>query len=321
MGLLLSGKNPAAYKTAERTYFTATAGQTTFTLPNGYAPGDIDVFLNGVRLVESDDYFAINGSTVVLTAAASAGDHLAIVCYYQFQAAGSWTKAESDNRYMTASGTNPMTSYLRTPNYGISSTSDSLSASLEASAFAGEQGVGIKAFGRSVATSGGSILYTADNRGASGAHKFGFWNGTSFTTTMNIDSVGRLTLPNQAIMVLDGNGSTQTVNGVITSMSAVVSRGGMTWSGGRVTVPVSGLYRMSLQVYHYQTGSVRTTINVNGTETTLAHSANANTADETRYQSTIRYLSANDYVDFRTTSNVQIYTGSRHTYAVVELIG
>lgn len=54
---------------------TATAGQTSFPVAS-YTVGYIDVWLNGVKLVDSDDYTATNGSDVVLTVGASAGDVL-----------------------------------------------------------------------------------------------------------------------------------------------------------------------------------------------------------------------------------------------------
>ena len=63
---LLTGAGLGAYKSIDRTNFIATEGQTTFTLSQGYSVGDIDVFLNGIRLFEGDDFFATNGTTVVL---------------------------------------------------------------------------------------------------------------------------------------------------------------------------------------------------------------------------------------------------------------
>ena len=56
--------------------FTATASQTTFNT-NGYTDGDfINVYLNGVRLINGTDYTATNGSDIVLTTGASASDVL-----------------------------------------------------------------------------------------------------------------------------------------------------------------------------------------------------------------------------------------------------
>ena len=55
----------------DKTTFTATAGQTTFSLT--YTVGYIDVYLNGVRLPESE-YMASNGTSVVLDDGAALGD-------------------------------------------------------------------------------------------------------------------------------------------------------------------------------------------------------------------------------------------------------
>ena len=64
--------------------YTATAGQTTFTGnddngdPLSYTAGDLMVFLNGALLKDVTDYTATNGTSVVLTAAASAGNILQV---------------------------------------------------------------------------------------------------------------------------------------------------------------------------------------------------------------------------------------------------
>jgi hypothetical protein len=60
------------------TNFTATAGQTSFTV--SYTPGLIDVFYNGSKLVASE-YTASNGTTVVLANAAVLNDLLEIISY------------------------------------------------------------------------------------------------------------------------------------------------------------------------------------------------------------------------------------------------
>lgn len=258
MGLLLSGKNPAAYKTAERSTFTATAGQTTFTVPVGYNVGDIDVFLNGLKLVEGDDFFATNGTTVVLASGANAGDSLSVVCYYNFLNSSSYTKAESDNRYVLPNGQTPMTSYLRTPNYGVSSYSDSANVSLEANPGLGTQGTSIKAWGRSVATNGGDIHYVSDTRGAGATHRFYGWNGTSLTNFMNIDSSGRMTRPTQPFSIVrfasnDVGAYNNTINGSVAKPTTIVYNLGSMYnsSTGNFTAPVSGLYEFSFSTNMY----------------------------------------------------------------------
>ena len=61
-----------------RTNFTATASQTTFTV--SYTPSRLDVYVNGV-LLDPTDYVATNGTTVVLNVACSAGDLVSIMTY------------------------------------------------------------------------------------------------------------------------------------------------------------------------------------------------------------------------------------------------
>ena len=71
-----SGAAPSA--TYTRTSFTATGGQTTFSVT--YTVGYIEVFLNGV-LLNASDYTASNGTSVVLSVAANSGDIVETVAY------------------------------------------------------------------------------------------------------------------------------------------------------------------------------------------------------------------------------------------------
>ena len=77
LGIPASNIATTAYRT--QTEFTATAGQTTFTPPS-YTVGFIDVYRNGV-LLGSADFTATNGTTVVLTNPATAGDLIETVSF------------------------------------------------------------------------------------------------------------------------------------------------------------------------------------------------------------------------------------------------
>ena len=63
---------------------TATGITTDFTVNGGYTVGYIDVYLNGIRLVEREDYYATNGTTVGLTTNAINGDQIEFVGYKAF---------------------------------------------------------------------------------------------------------------------------------------------------------------------------------------------------------------------------------------------
>ena len=70
LGIPASGVTSTAYRTV--TEFTATAGQTSFSVPS-YTAGYINVYRNGA-LLGTSDYTATSGTTVVLANPASSGD-------------------------------------------------------------------------------------------------------------------------------------------------------------------------------------------------------------------------------------------------------
>jgi Phage tail fibre repeat len=61
--------------------YTATAGQTIFTVTNGYQKNNIEVFINGI-LLSSSDYDASSGSSVTLNIGANLGDNVSIAKWY-----------------------------------------------------------------------------------------------------------------------------------------------------------------------------------------------------------------------------------------------
>jgi len=85
--------------TSERNVYTATSGQTSFAAT--YDAGFVDVYLNGVKLVDGTDFTATNGSSVVLAVGATTGDIVDIVAYGTFSLANVYTQAASDARYYT----------------------------------------------------------------------------------------------------------------------------------------------------------------------------------------------------------------------------
>jgi hypothetical protein len=82
VGSTLNVPNYSAGSSAVRNVstFTATSGQTTFTIIGGYTVGLIDVFINGARL-STVDFTATNSSTVVLGTGAVLNDIVDVVNY------------------------------------------------------------------------------------------------------------------------------------------------------------------------------------------------------------------------------------------------
>ena len=83
------------------TTFTATAGQTAFTI--SHTQGFIQVFMNGLLLDETVDYTS-NGSAVTLTSGAAAGDEIEVVAYNTFSVGDALNQAAADTRYVNTSG-------------------------------------------------------------------------------------------------------------------------------------------------------------------------------------------------------------------------
>ena len=72
------GELAAAAAVITNTAFTATAGQTSFTVT--YTPNQVEVFLNGLKLPDAD-YTASSGSAIVLAVGAQVGDSLEVQKY------------------------------------------------------------------------------------------------------------------------------------------------------------------------------------------------------------------------------------------------
>lgn len=91
----------AAQQASLVTYeYVATAGQTTFSgadangVTLSYTVGNALVSVNGVRLRPGDDFTATNGTSVVLVAAAAAGDEVLIDAFRTFEVANTYTQAQ-----------------------------------------------------------------------------------------------------------------------------------------------------------------------------------------------------------------------------------
>ena len=82
------GNNPSDTSVVvAKQVFAPTGVQTTFTFVSGYSIGYLDVYINGARQVEGQDYNATDTSTVGLSSAAQGGDIIELVAYKAFNVA------------------------------------------------------------------------------------------------------------------------------------------------------------------------------------------------------------------------------------------
>jgi hypothetical protein len=99
--------------TAVRQTFTATAGQTSFTVTGGYDAGFADVYLNGVKLVNGVDVTVTSGTAVVLTSGAALNDVVDVIAYGSFLIANTYSIAHADALLAAKQAASPvLTSYV-----------------------------------------------------------------------------------------------------------------------------------------------------------------------------------------------------------------
>ena len=76
------GRNPNESNSAiVRQTYSLTSNTTELSFTAGYIVGFVDVYVNGVKLIDVQDYSATNASTITLTTAAVSGDVVEIVAY------------------------------------------------------------------------------------------------------------------------------------------------------------------------------------------------------------------------------------------------
>jgi len=96
--------------------YTATASQTTFTA--SYTQGYVNVYLNGVLLLDSTEYTATNGTSIVLTTGATAGDSVVIEAFSTYSS-GSALPSQTGNSgyFLTTDGTSTSWAEVATDRY------------------------------------------------------------------------------------------------------------------------------------------------------------------------------------------------------------
>jgi hypothetical protein len=260
--------------TSNRESFTATEGQTVFTLTSGYDANFADVYLNGVKLVNGVDVDVTSGTGFTLATGATAGDVVDFIGYGAFVLADHYTKSEADANFIedgdviTVSGGNVGIGTGSPP--GAFSVYRETGASQWAIQTLNNVNTGGSGFWQRANGSHEMVLRDLSNNANFITNQS---NDLEFVTNgserMRIDPVGRVTMPYQPmfqvslqnpVLDLDGAGgwiSTTSTNGTTGgAWSWGLNTGcynvGGHWnaSNNRFTAPVDGTY-MFMNIWHY----------------------------------------------------------------------
>lgn len=121
----------SAIGSVSRQSFTATAGQTTFTVSGGYQPNAIDVYQNGVKLQNGVDVTVTSGTSVVLAVAASLSDIIDVCASQQAAANGvtnlGTTQSSTTVTVTSDTGGSAVLPAATTSNAGVMSAADKFS--------------------------------------------------------------------------------------------------------------------------------------------------------------------------------------------------
>jgi len=301
------------------TTFTATAGQTAFTI--SHTQGFVQVFMNGLLLDETVDYTS-NGSAVTLTSGAAAGDEIEVVAYNTFSVGDALNQAAADTRYVNTAGD------TMTGNLGVKATLKTTHADADVVQFGGtgylanwEDAETYLAENLYVNSSGGYKYLTTSHASlysqTTGKHQFkvapsGSADGTpTLTTGLEIDNSGRVTTPNQPSFHAYMSQS----NPTITSNPTKIPYSSVRWDIGnnfdetnhRYVAPVAGVYNFQVNHNVYDLSDdqyFRTRVYVNGSSyQILGYMRARGGGDHTTNDSFLLNLSVNDYVEIYTSSS------------------
>jgi hypothetical protein len=145
-------------------------------------------------------------------------------------------------------------------------------------------------------TSAGDLSIKANSSSAVNLH-FVVGSGNA-TTKMKIDSSGRVTMPFQPYARSSSSSLVSATNAIPLNANNL-NRGGLTISGNRFTVPISGAYVVG---YHHLgnsgSGSCQVEIRVNNNPIAGTRTQDTNSSNDSFGTQTVVELSANDYVEF-----------------------
>jgi len=300
LGIPASGVTTTAYRT--QTEFTATAGQTTFSVPS-YTVGFIDVYRNGL-LLGSPDFTATNGTTVVLTNAASAGDFVETVSFYVSSVLNALPNTGGTlSGNLVVNGDETISG-----NVGIGTSSPVSKLDVRGNMRLGD-GVTAEQDIQFVA-SGGNWQVGVNNSGPSSTNRFYVYQDATATYSLIVDSGNRVLAPaNPAFLAYLGSSisASSGVQAIPLNTEEFDIGSNFNTSNGRFTAPVAGTYQFNAIVAIGATATSVTYISAeirkNGSRYVGSgwnSKANTTSAYANAAASFTIYLSAGDYVELGT---------------------
>jgi hypothetical protein len=290
--------------TSRRFRYIATAGQTTFTGSdsNGntmaYDAGFVDVYLNGVRL-DQTDYTASSGTSIVLGSAAALNDELNIVAFGTFSVA-SINGVDLINGTVSA---NKLAAGVAVSNIGytpVNKAGDTMTGNLNIGTGTNQSIAGIYtsvAPGGSgfaalrLGTTGLSDKWQVQYNALSG--ELNIYDFNAGVNRMSIDTSGRVRIPAQPSfwVVTTGctrNATTGVVQGYPTPFFNVGSHFNV--STGYFTAPITGLYAFFGSKYNNNSANGTISLFVNGSQRSYNDFNNNTISIGTHPNTTLYYL-------------------------------
>lgn len=279
--------------------YVATAGQTTFSGNDAagvnlvYTVGALIVTLNGIDLKEGVDYTASNGSSIVLTSGAAAGDELRVYAFGNFQVADTYSQAAADAKFLAKTG-------------------GTMSGELVVPSLKG-------ATGNKLQLRSGDSSYGVSLQNISGID------------LLAVDATGRVTMPYQPALVVRVDSSKSTSASASLAFDTIVLNRNnaiaSSLSNSRFTVPISGYYRLDFSAFLTSSGNDSAMdLRVNGSGTyRFGHNLNGLSGTASNLgvaASFVLSLAANDYIEIFASSPKQILGSSpTHSAMAITLVG
>ena len=270
------GRNPGDGNSAiVRQTYSLTSETTELSFTAGYIVGFVDVYLNGVKLIDTQDYEATNASTIGLTTAAPSGDVVEVVAYKALNvgsvtnANGNFTVSSNLSVGSTATLSGVTTCegdlYVGGDLYGDGSNLSGVGNTeyIDAASVTSSGIVSVTNTTASTSSATGALIVSGGVGIAGSLHvgeNVSVGGTLTYEDVTNIDSVGVVTA-RLGVVATAGRGVEITAGGLnvtagITTLSGYVSTGSTVGAAGSIYFPdnkginFGGLPEGDLQIYH-----------------------------------------------------------------------